>query len=82
MEAFPFRRASWGCYRIIGRISSRLFLCRDFEGSFEKPAAEVWRDEIITQAEYLNAEKERFDARFEANLKIWESDIRNLQLAN
>ena len=73
--ASPYRKAAWGCYRIAGRVSDRIALCRDFEGHFEKPFAEIANDAVITEAEYLAAENRRAEQRFDSSLAAWERDL-------
>ena len=71
----PYRRATWGCYRVAGRISDRIALCRDFEGHFEKPFDEIRRDAVITEEEYLTAERLRSAQRFDSSLQQWGADL-------
>ena len=73
--ASPYRKAAWGCYRIAGRVSDRIALCRDLEVHFEKPFAEIANDAVITEAEYLAAENRRAEQRFDSSLAAWERDL-------
>lgn len=71
----PYRRATWGCYRV-ARVSDRIALCRDFEGYFEKPFDEIRRDVVITEEEYLTAERLRSVQRFDSSLQQWGEDLK------
>lgn len=72
-----FRRASWGCYGIRGRLGDKKALCFDYEGSFELPIREVVKHEVISRTQFREAEDERTGIRFADSLRFWAEDLKS-----